>query len=199
MRCSALWAMLPTRCATPDLVRKAGDGAGPNRITHAGLREFDGERPLLGWRVPLAEPAGRGRIDHGGLAGSGPCPLAGLNSAAPAYGKYSARGGNRQRGRAGCRHGRQHRGADRGAADGLLVKNFGRAGFSEATGLLGREIPDRGSSPAGATDSAIANPDDHDHAEGATGCGVSDHPRDAGTVRHQWVAQARSCRLPPAD
>lgn len=144
-----------------DLVRKAGqaqaqqDYATPafESSTASGL--YSGGVSLLQNLPGLAASIFTGSPAPG-LA------LAGLNAAAPAYGKYSARGATAGEAKTGALSEGAIEVATEALPMGFLVKNFGRVGAGQfLAGMMGREIPSEivATVTQNLVDAAIANPD----------------------------------------
>jgi hypothetical protein len=88
--------------------------------------------------------------------------MAGINSAAPAYGKYAARGATIGESAGGALAEGAVEVATEALPMGFLVKNFGRVGAGQfIAGMLGREIPSEQAATfiQDAIDTAVANPD----------------------------------------
>lgn len=144
-----------------DLVRKAGQAQAQQDYTTPAFESSTASGLYSGGVSIMQNLPG---LAASILTGS-PAPglaLAGINSAAPAYGKYSARGALAGEAALGAGMEGSIEVLTEALPMGFLVKNFGRAGFGEfMTGLLGREIPTEiiATLTQNLTDAAIANPD----------------------------------------
>ena len=144
-----------------DLVRKAGQAQAQQDYTTPAFESSTASGVYSGGVSLLQNlPGVAASIMTGSLAPG--LALAGLNSAASAYGKYSARGASAGEAALGAGMEGSIEVLTEALPMGFLVKNFGRVGFGEfMTGLLGREIPTEiiATLVQNMTDSAIANPD----------------------------------------
>jgi len=99
------------------------------------------------------------------IATANPLPglaMAGVNSAAPAYGKYAARGATIGEATGGALAEGAVEVATEALPMGFLVKNFGRVGAGQfIAGMLGREVPSEqvATLVQDLVDAAVANPD----------------------------------------
>lgn len=144
-----------------DLVRKAGQAQAQQDYTTPAFESSTASGVYSGGVSLLQNLPGLAASIMTGSPAPG-LALAGMNSAAPAYGKYSARGASAGEAALGAGMESSIEVLTEALPMGFLVKNFGRVGFGEfMTGLLGREIPTEiiATLVQNMTDSAIANPD----------------------------------------
>jgi len=144
-----------------DLVRKAGQALARQDYTTPAFESATAAGAYSGGVSILQNLPGLAAS----IATGSPAPglaMASLNSAAPAYGEYAARGATIGESAGGALAVGAVEAATEALPMGFLVKNFGRVGAGQfLAGVLGREIPSEqvATLVQDLVDSAVANPD----------------------------------------
>lgn len=144
-----------------DLVRKAGQAQAQQDYTTPAFESATAAGAYSGGVSILQNLPGLAAS----IATGSPAPglaLAGINSAAPAYGKYASRGATIGEAAGGALAEGAVEIATEALPMGFLVKNFGRVGAGQfIAGMLGREVPSEQVATfiQDAIDTAVANPD----------------------------------------
>jgi len=144
-----------------DLVRKAGQAQAQQDYTTPAFESATAAGAYSGGVSILQNLPGLAAS----IATGSPAPglaLAGINSAAPAYGKYASRGATIGEAARGALVEGAVEVATEALPMGFLVKNFGRVGAGKfIAGMLGREVPGEqvATLVQDLVDAAIANPD----------------------------------------
>ena len=144
-----------------DLVRKAGQAQAQQDYTTPAFESATAAGAYSGGVSILQNLPGLAAS----IATGNPAPglaLAGINSAAPAYGKYASRGATVGEAAGGALAVGAVEIATEALPMGFLVKNFGRVGAGQfIAGMLGREVPSEqvATLVQDLVDAAVANPD----------------------------------------
>ena len=144
-----------------DLVRKAGQAQAQQDYTTPAFESSTAAGLYSGGVSILQNLPGLAAS----IATANPLPglaMAGVNSAAPAYGKYAARGATLGESAGGALAEGAVEVATEALPMGFLVKNFGRVGAGQfIAGMLGREVPSEqvATLVQDLVDAAVANPD----------------------------------------
>lgn len=144
-----------------DLVRKAGQAQAQQDYTTPAFESATAAGAYSGGVSILQNLPGLAAS----IATGSPAPglaLAGINSAAPAYGKYASRGATIGEAAGGALAEGAVEVATEALPMGFLVKNFGRVGAGQfIAGMLGREVPSEqvATLVQDLVDAAVANPD----------------------------------------
>lgn len=144
-----------------DLVRKAGQAQAQQDYSTPAFESATASGVYSGGASILQNLPGLAAS----IATGSPAPglaMAGLNSAAPAYGKYAARGATIGESAGGALAEGAVEVATEALPMGFLVKNFGRVGAGQfIAGMLGREVPSEqvATLVQDLVDAAVANPD----------------------------------------